>query len=70
MTHLYVPKAAAASEPRAVLTPDSAKKLIRLGLTVQAEPGVGIDSGYPDSDYEAVGVNLTVKRRSVLRALP
>ncbi len=58
MTHLFVPKAVAVGEPRTVLTPDSAKKLIKLGLTVQAESGLGAASDYSDSTYEAVGVRM------------
>jgi len=45
-------------ETRVALIPETAKKLISLGLEVAIETGAGIGSNYPDSEYEQVGVRI------------
>ena len=45
-------------ESRAALTPTSAAGLVKLGLTVQAQPGLGAKAHYPDADYAEAGVEL------------
>ncbi len=55
----FIPKAIAARENRTALIPDSAAKLIGLGLKLTAESGLGEDSGYPDTTYTDQGVTLT-----------
>lgn len=52
----FIPKSKINGENRTALTPDSAEKLVALGLTLKAESGIGIKSGYPDSDYSEAGV--------------
>jgi NAD(P) transhydrogenase subunit alpha len=52
----FIPKSKINGENRTALTPDSAGKLISLGLSLKAEQGIGIKSGYQDNDYEAAGV--------------
>lgn len=51
----YAPAENAAVEPRAALTPTTAKALVQLGLSVRFAPGLGAPSGYPDAEYEAAG---------------
>ena len=55
----FIPKAKNSRENRTALTPDSAEKLIALGLSLSAEAGLGNRSGYPDKDFQEKGVNLT-----------
>lgn len=64
----YVPAEQAPGEPRAALTPTTAQALIKLGLTVQAEPGVGRASHYSDADYVSAGVVLDADRDAALAA--
>jgi H+-translocating NAD(P) transhydrogenase subunit alpha len=45
-------------DPRAALSPTTAAKLVKLGLSVRAERGLGISSDYPDAEYENAGVQL------------
>jgi NAD(P) transhydrogenase subunit alpha len=45
-------------EPRVAATPETIKKMKSLGADVAVEPGAGIKSGIPDSDYEAAGATL------------
>jgi NAD(P) transhydrogenase subunit alpha len=55
---LYCPKENA-SEARASLTPETAKRLVSLGLEVQFESGIGLSSDYLDEDYLAAGAKAT-----------
>lgn len=43
------------SEPRVAASPDTVKKFKALGADVAIEPGAGIKSGVPDSDFTAAG---------------
>src|SRR6201997_227679 len=43
------------SEPRVAASPDTVKKYKALGVDVAIEPGAGIKSGLPDSEFSAVG---------------
>ena len=54
----FILKSKLSGENRTALTPDSAEKLIKLGIQLKAERGIGFKSGYQDSEYEAKGVSL------------
>ena len=43
------------AEPRVAASPDTVKKFKALGVEVFVEPGAGIKSGLPDSEFTAVG---------------
>src|ERR1700747_882386 len=47
------------SEPRVAASPDTAKKFRALGSEVLGEPGAGIKSGLPDSEFTAVGATVS-----------
>lgn len=46
------------AEPRVAGTPETVKKLIGLGAAVAVEPGAGLQSGIPDSEYAAAGATV------------
>ncbi|RED30278.1 NAD(P) transhydrogenase alpha subunit [Rhodopseudomonas thermotolerans] len=46
------------AEPRVAATPDTVKKLKALGAEVAVEPGAGVKSGLPDSDFTAAGATV------------
>jgi len=48
-------KETAPGERRVALTPETAKKLSALGVTVWFESGAGMDAGFGDAAYEAAG---------------
>jgi NAD(P) transhydrogenase subunit alpha len=54
----FAPQESYPGERRASLTPETAKKLSELGLTVKAEANLGSASNYPDAEYENAGVSL------------
>src|SRR5258708_12003428 len=47
------------SEPRVAVSPDTVKKFKALGVDVVIEPGAGIKSGLPDSEFTAVGATIS-----------
>ena len=47
------------SEPRVAASPDTVKKFKALGVEVAIEPGAGIKSGLPDSEFTAVGATVS-----------
>ena len=52
---LYVPKETDEKETRAAMTPESARKLVGLGLEVAFEPGLGKSADFTDAMYEEAG---------------
>jgi H+-translocating NAD(P) transhydrogenase subunit alpha len=47
------------SEPRVAASPDTVKKFKALGFDVAVEPGAGIKSGLPDSEFAATGATVS-----------
>ena len=56
-----IPKEIMLKECRVALTPDNAKKLIKLGYTVNLASGAGEKAGFSDSSYQSVGVKITTQ---------
>jgi H+-translocating NAD(P) transhydrogenase subunit alpha len=46
------------AEPRVAASPDTVKKFKALGVDVAVEPGAGVKSGLPDSEFTAVGATV------------
>lgn len=55
---IAVAKEIDAAEPRVAISPDTVKKFKALGVDVAIEPGAGLKSGMPDSDYTAMGATI------------
>ena len=53
-----IPKEIKGLEGRVGLIPEAAGELTQRGHEVVVQTGAGLLSGYPDSDYEAVGVKI------------
>lgn len=53
-------------ESRVVLTPDSAAKLVKLGLQVQVEAGIGASLFLPDESYRAAGAEVVADAAAAL----
>ena len=47
------------SEPRVAASPDTVKKFKGLGADVAIEPGAGLKSGLPDSEFAAAGATVS-----------
>ncbi len=52
------PKELQTGEKRVAMTPDSAVQLQKLGFECIVETGAGIESGFADASYKAVGVKI------------
>src|SRR6202790_2504784 len=47
------------SEPRVAASPDTVKKFKALGVDIAVEPGAGIKSGLPDSEFTTAGASVS-----------
>lgn len=63
---LAIPRETHAGENRAAVTPDTVKKLVRLGADVVIESGAGAGAGYPDDAFTAEGATIEGNRDSLL----
>ncbi len=55
---LGVPREREPGERRVAATPDTVKKLVKLGFEVSVEQGAGLGARYADADYAAAGATL------------
>jgi len=56
-----------ASDPRAILIPDTVKRLVQKGMEIIIESGLGEGCGYSDSGYIAAGAKVSSNRDEILR---
>ncbi|MBW7894438.1 MAG: NAD(P) transhydrogenase subunit alpha [Opitutaceae bacterium] len=62
----YVTAETTPGEMRTALTPVTAAALVKLGLKVQVQPGLGRKSHYADGDYEKAGVTFVSDHAAAL----
>ena len=62
---IAIPKEIHPGENRVPITPDSAKKLCRMGAELVVEAGLGLGSGYADSEYEEAGASVSSDRNAL-----
>ena len=53
-----IPKETIPGETRVAATPDSVKRLAKLGFNLCVEKGAGLDAGFCDEDYDAAGATI------------
>jgi NAD(P) transhydrogenase subunit alpha len=63
---LAVPKETHPGENRVPITPETAKKLVRLGAKLQIEAGMGQPSGYSDEAYVEAGAEVVGDRAALI----
>src|SRR6195256_787022 len=56
---IAVAREADSTEDRVAATPETVKKMKALGAEVAVEPGAGIKSGIPDTDFTAAGATVS-----------
>jgi len=64
----FVPAETSPGELRAALTPTTAAALVKIGLTVQAQAGLGTASRYADDEYREAGVEIVTDPTAGLAA--
>ena len=63
---LVIPRETQPGENRVSATPETVKKLVRLGAEVVVESGAGVGAGISDADYEAAGASIGSDRSALL----
>ena len=63
---LVIPRETQPGENRVSATPETVKKLVRLGAEVVVETGAGVGAGFSDSDFEAAGASIGSDRAALL----
>lgn len=63
---LVIPRETQSGEDRVSATPETVKKLVRLGAEVVIESGAGTGAGISDADYEAAGASIGSDRSALL----
>ena len=63
---LVIPRETQPGENRVSATPETVKKLVRLGAEVVVESGAGTGAGISDADYEAAGASIGSDRSALL----
>ena len=62
---IAIPKETHPGENRVPITPDTAKKLCRMGAELVIEAGMGAGSGYTDAQYTDVGATVSTDRKDL-----
>ncbi|MDA9711107.1 Re/Si-specific NAD(P)(+) transhydrogenase subunit alpha [Luminiphilus sp.] len=63
---LVIPREIQPGENRVSATPETVKKLVRLGAEVVIESGAGTGAGISDADYKAAGASISSDRSALL----
>ena len=63
---LVIPRETHPGENRASVTPETVKKLVRLGAEIVIEAGAGQGAGHTDADYTAEGASIETDRDALL----
>lgn len=63
---IAIPKETHPGENRVPITPDSAKKLCRMGADLVIEAGMGAGSGFTDTEYTDVGATVSTDRNDLI----
>ena len=63
---IVVPAETEKNERRVALTPESIKKLVRLGFRVSVEDGIGNKAGYSNQEYLDAGSLISMDRNKLL----
>lgn len=63
---LAIPRETHPGENRAAVTPETVKKLVRLGAEIVIESGAGAGAGFPDDVYSAEGASIETDRDALL----
>ena len=53
-------------EKRVAASPETVKKLLSLGFSVDVEEGAGVNSFFSDADYKNAGANIIVDTKSII----
>jgi NAD(P) transhydrogenase subunit alpha len=63
---IAIPRERRPQEARVAASPDTAKRMVAMGLEVAVETGAGAGASFPDSAYQAVGATIAPDQAAVL----
>ncbi|TGD72599.1 Re/Si-specific NAD(P)(+) transhydrogenase subunit alpha [Mangrovimicrobium sediminis] len=63
---IAIPRETHPGENRVPITPEVAKKLVRMGAELLVEAGMGAGAGYADADYTEAGATISSDRASLI----
>jgi NAD(P) transhydrogenase subunit alpha len=63
---IAIPRERRKDEARVAASPDTAKRMVAMGLEVAVETGAGAGAAFPDSAYQAVGATIASDQAAVL----
>ena len=63
---IVIPRESVAGERRTSATPETVKKMIRLGAEVAIESGAGAAVGFDDSVYSELGAEIVADKAALL----
>jgi len=63
---IAIPRERRPQEARVAASPDTAKRMVAMGLEVAVETGAGAGAAFPDSAYQAVGATIASDQASAL----
>jgi len=63
---IAIPKETHPGENRVPITPDTAKKLCRMGADLAVEAGLGAGAGFADSEYSEAGATVSANRNELI----
>lgn len=63
---IAVPRESQPGERRVALVPESVKRLVKKGFTIEVEAGAGLEAGFPDALYAEAGAKVTSDRVGLL----
>src|SRR4029077_20855501 len=63
---IAIPRERRKDEARVAASPDTAKRMVAMGLEVAVETGAGAGAGFPGTAYQAVGTTIASDQAAVL----
>ncbi len=64
---LFVPRETIPEETRVPMTPSAVRRLLRQGIVLRVEAGIGEACGFSDSDYQEAGAEVVRDRKASIR---
>ena len=64
---IAVPKESDANEARIAVTPETIKKFVALGASVQVEAGAGLGSSFTDADFTGAGATIAASAAAAMK---
>jgi len=68
MSRVFVPQETRTAEHRVAAVPETVKKMVQAGFTVEVQRGAGVAAGFTDAAYEAAGATIVASAATMKTA--